>query len=559
MALIAGLPPFDIKKGEMVAMDIEMFGQDKNKLHRPHGEFACLSIAARGNVYQAYTLAELKEAMKRVSRGVWVFHNALYDLRQMGRFVPLSEHPVWDTMLVERALYGGFYSDSFSLADLSRRYLEKFLDKELQSSFADTEKLSPAMAKYAGRDAEYTLKIALLQKKQEDIFKVPYWEVDEPTIWGILDMKPIRVDVDRWLKLAKSFERKAEKLEKELGFNVYSQKQVLAALRGVGLNLSQADEPTLKPLEDDYPIVAGILKCRGYRKAKSTYGEAWVEKHVEMIDGVPYVFPDAHVVGAETGRMSYANPNMQNIPVRDIPEYRECFIPSEGNVWGSWDASQQEPRCFCYLSGDTRLLEIFESGEDVYVPIARAIHDNPKLTKKDKKERDLAKTVFLGLQYGLTEYGLSRRTNLTEEEALKMVDKFFRTFAGMKNWIDKQRSNAPLDEYVQTSMGRRIWINRYNKQWPNNAINAPAQGTAAEMTKLAYRYAREEFIAKGLPNMINLIVHDEINADFPKKLEKRYLKIMNDAWMQAAERTIPGIPFAEDSHIGTSWGCKDDD
>ena len=543
MKLIAGLPP-EAKTGERICLDVETFGQPDGKVHRPTGTFACLSVNLERDVqtvYQIYDEKDVSKLLTLMKKGVWVLHNALYDLTQLRRFSTIKPRFIWDTMLVEQATFGGYYT-FFGLKDMARRWLNVDVDKETREHFSTTTEMTPKMKKYAADDVVYTLQIAL--KQYEEFNESPrlraYTEIDEPMIFPLLDIKGIRVDVGAWEKSVEEFQRIAKQLEEELGFNVYSPIQVKNNLKKHKLYLQDTAAETLKEHEN-VPVVAQILQARMYRKAVSTYGLKWLESNVEA-DGK--VYPSWHITGANTGRMSSSNPNGQNIPARKLPVYRTFFIPSNGHVMTVEDVVQQEPCILAFESQDKVLLEAVARGEDLHQAIADAIH----------QPRSIGKAINLGIGYGLTAQGLAARIpDISLSDAESIISQYFNRFRGVFQWISATRNFAYSQGYVQTVSKRRVHINPYDIQWQNNAINSPIQGGAADFTK---RWVRNFWEESGDLYSLCLIVHDEIVKDPDKKYLKETNEMSAKAFHRTAEELFPKIPFRFDREVGKSWGCK---
>ena len=370
MTITKGLPR-SAQKGEWVAIDTEFFGQDKSRLHRPHGQFACLSISySDKETYQVFDIPDLRRALKLIDKGLWVGHNLLYDLRQLRAIIGIPQRPVWDTMLFDQGLFGGWYG-SFALEDLHRRYLARPLNKSIVSEFGERTSMTLPMQKYAAKDASVTLAIARLQEKYvEDggISTQHYWEIDEKMLWCILDMPRVRIDVDGWLKLAAYHKSRGAQLEKKLGFNTFSSEVAKAAIEkmvGFGIkdtNGKETLEPLVKTLrrsnrEQEALFVEDVLLARQFRKAAETYGQSWVDQHVEPGG---FVYPDWRNNGTETARMLIA------------------------------DMEQQEPRIMAMLSGDPAMKADIVAGKDLY---KQAVRDF------GLDDRDAGKTVELGLGY----------------------------------------------------------------------------------------------------------------------------------------------------------------
>lgn len=551
MKLTKGLPR-PAKPHELVGLDIEIYKMSAPRLHRPTGTFACLSIAFEdGSVYQIYELSELREALKRVSKGLWVFQNALFDVRHLRRWADVPERFIWDTMVVEQDLFGGLY-EGFSLADLTRRWLGKQMPKEVRNEFSVRDSMTKEMEQYAARDAHDMVKVARHQMNyiEREHEPIPHYTgIDEPAIWAILEMGPVHVDVDRWLAHAKRCEKKGEKLEIELGFNVKSPDQVKREVSKY-YDVKDSKEDTLKrameklpPRSKGYSLIERILETRMYRDMSSKYGEKWIEENVEEGN---LVYADWLVTGADqTGRMACRDPNLQNIPVREQPVFRSFFTSINGTMIVT-DVKQQEPCITAHLSGDTQLIEDVKSG-DVYRPIGQDLGI----------ERSDAKSVFLGATYGLTKYGLSKKQGVSVEKAERFMHRFFLRYKGVHEWMGNKRTEAERFEYVRTTSGRRSWISPYSKRGNNNAVNSPVQGTAADWTKRSLRLAMDFSKAADLPFECRMVIHDERVTDAPTKLMKRYVKIDTDAWTEAGRLSIPSIPTTTEVYYGGSWGCKE--
>ena len=388
-----------------------------------------------------------------------------------------------------------------------------------------------------------------------------YWEVDAPMIWAVLDMQPVKVDVPGWHKLVATFTEEAAHRQDKLGFNVKSPKQVKEAVKKIAnVNLKDTQGKTLESFVEYHPVFKSIIDCRAYRTAISFFGENWLKKNVDENSLVRSAWK---ITGAETGRMASASPNLQQIPSRNVElgmdKYRELFISKydDGELLVA-DINQQEPRILAYASRDPVLIEALTKGEDLHLRVAREIFNDPKLTKKDTEKRSLGKAINLGLAYGLTAGGLARNTGLSENEAQHLLDNYFDRFKGVAAWISLQRNQAQNNEYVMSagSISRKIWVNLYNQQWENNAINSPIQGGASTHTKLTVGLLWKECRRQKIDFPLTMVVHDEIILDLHRGDIEMYTGIVNDAWLSAAEKLFSPIPFKVDIAHGKNWNCK---
>ena len=559
--MIRGLPR-PAKKGELVAIDLEMYGQDVARLHRPHGTFACLSISyGPKETYQIYDIPDLRKTLKLVAKGEWVGHNFLYDLRQLRALVDIPQRQVWDCMLVEQGLYGGWFG-SFALEDLHRRYLAKPMNKGIVSEFGRRTTMTVPMQNYAARDAEVTLEIAKLQQRDIEANGISmrhYFEIDEKMLWCILDMPRVRIDVDGWLKLAAYHKSRGVQLEKQLGFNTFSSEVAKAAIeKMVGFRIKDTNgKETLEPLvktlrrsnrEREALFVEDILLARQFRKAAETYGQSWVDQHVEPGG---FVYPDWNNNGTKTARTACSKPSLQNTPVRDIPAFRSLFISRHGKAGRMLiaDMEQQEPRITAALSGDPDMKADIMAGKDLY---KQAVQDF------GLDSRDAGKTVELGLGYGMSAWTLARRVGISEDQARAGIRRRNSRYPAVVEWGHKQIAMASSLDYVKSTMGRRIWVNRYERYGgaDRGAINYSIQATAAEQTKLwqnlLHKWCRDE----GYDYSICLAVHDEVVADAPLETAAAWRKEMKSMGIESGRVTVPGFPVKVKVSTGVSWGDK---
>lgn len=547
MSFQMGVPPMSFGAKDVVSLDLEVVGQQL-PLHIPSGEMAICSVST---VQGSWLMTEVKEVRKflaRAKKAKIAMHNALYDCRQLEKWgIDTSGLRLWDTMLVDRMVYGGYYNQ-FDLSALTRRYLRQYMSKDVRDEFGNMEKsgITSAHLEYAALDATSTRDIALLQMEQiEDEEDRNYWLIEEPTIHAVLNMPGPRIDKDSWLVMVAGFERESERIKKELGFNFRSPTQTKDMIeKRLKVKLKNTRNETLVPYQDD-ELVGLILEGREFATLASTYGSRWIDAHVQA-DGT--VSPNWSVIGADTDRMSCSEPNMQNIPVRKHPEYRACIVARPGHKIVSMDAVGQELRCMIAVSKDENMLGMIQRGEDPYVETA--------VKAMGAKDRKAGKTVVLGLDYGMSEFGLAKRLGVTEEKAQQYIAGFFRLFPGIHSYLREQRSKAMSLGYVRDTMGGKTWVNLYGKQWPNNAVNAPVQRTAALLTKKALSLQYEKSLEAGLPFYTTMVVHDETVGDVPKKEEKKYVKIARQSWIEAASIVIPNVPFEVDWASGENWACK---
>lgn len=324
------IPPQQPPNG-YVGIDIEIFGMNDKTLHRPtSGRFACLSIATSPeDVYMIHDINEIPMAMYAIKDSIWIAHNSKFDLMNLRRWDKIEPRKkLWDTLLIERILYGGYF-DTFSLADLARRYLNIYMEKETRDEFKTATEMSEQMIQYAALDASITLSICYAQQKvmTKNDFKI-WSEVDCPALWAVMDMRGMAIDVDKWLALAELNKQRGEELKALLPINPRSYKKLKLYLIEHGFKgLKNTQEDTLIKAMRRYPktdaakYVQTILDSRDYLHSSSTYGRNFVERHVEYDDRVTVIVPDWNITGAETGRMSCVTKDTLIEMPRDLQKY----------------------------------------------------------------------------------------------------------------------------------------------------------------------------------------------------------------------------------------------
>jgi len=454
-------------------------------------------------------------------------------------------------MLVDRILYGGYFTN-FALSDLVRRHLNILLEKEAREQFETATELTPELLEYSAKDPYYTLKVCNEQRKLVDKNDFRVWrEVDLPALWAIKDFKGFRLDVEKWTELAEKNGTLAQEYKETFELNPASPKQVKEKLLGLGARIKSTSADVLEELIKKNPeseiadVAERVLNYRKKAKLSSTYGLNWLKKYVEEDE---CVYSDYYVTGASTGRTSSSKPNCQNIPIREAPEFRECFIPKEGNSLIVADYSGQEPRILAYLAQDEKMIEICNSGNDIYIEIVKLMYD--KTITKDDPFREEAKEIILAAGYGLSAHGYAQRYDVTKKEAEKRLGTFFKLFPDIKNWVHKQELNHI---FVETVLGRKFHLNPYSYQKERHTRNAPIQGTAGDQLKMSLGELHKNW-PKGLCEYsIVAEIHDEIIADVPKGYAKEIAKIIQRTMERVANEMCPGVRFIVNATVCETW------
>jgi DNA polymerase-1 len=314
-------------------------------------------------------------------------------------------------------------------------------------------------------------------------------------------------------------------------------------------------EDILEKIRSKHPVVGKILDYRGLRKLLSTYIDA-LPQLINPRTGKVHTSFNQTVTS--TGRLSSTNPNLQNIPIRDAQgkEIRKAFIPDKGCVFLSADYSQIELRIMAHLSEDRNMIEAFNSGHDIHTATAANIYKIP-MNEVNSDMRRKAKTANFGIIYGISVFGLAERLNISRAEAKELIDGYFVTFPRVKEYMDMAIQHAKRDGFVETIFGRKRYLSDINSQnsvvrgyAERNAINAPIQGSAADIIKIAMVKIHQRLISENLKTMMTLQVHDELNFSVPVD----ELLIVRALVVEEMENAVKlRVPLIADCNSGSNW------
>ncbi len=512
-----------------------------------------------------------------------VAHNAKYDYIMFARYgltiTPLS----FDTMLAEFIVDPS--SRNLGLKNMSEfrlgeemTHIEELIGKgKKQISMADVA--IESVAPYAAADAESTLRLMpIMQKELERVNGTKLLdEIDMPLtpVLADMEMTGALIDIKFFAEMSKELEKRLAEIEKEIyghagkPFNINSPQQLSDILfnhlrleppdkgRKTATGFYSTSADVLEMLRDKHPILEWILEQRELSKLKSTYVDALP---AAMDPKTGRVHTSYSQIGAVTGRLSSNNPNLQNIPIRTETgrRVRNGFIADKGNLLLSVDYSQIELRIVAHMAEDEAMLKAFRAGEDIHATTAAAVHDI-ELDKVTKEMRRHAKAINFGLIYGMSAFGLTRTTDLTLAEAEDFVKAYFTKFPGVKKYLDGMRRQAAEIGYVETLLGRKRYFpalqGKVNVQMKNReereAINAPIQGTAADIMKLAMLKIPSAIKSPGLKAKMLLQVHDELVLECPKNELEQTAHLVQ----KTMENAYPlSIPLETEARAGANWG-----
>jgi len=383
----------------------------------------------------------------------------------------------------------------------------------------------------------------------------------------------VKIDIDALNDFAKELNKELiiieEKIIKQAGipFNISSPKQLGEVLfehlkldpnvKKTKTKQYSTSEETLQKIADKHPIINDILEFRSLKKLLSTYVEA-LPKLISKKTGKIHTSYNQAV--ASTGRLSSQNPNLQNIPIREERgrEIRKAFIPSNNdNILLAADYSQIELRLMAHMSQDQNMIEAFKNNVDIHTTTAAKIFHVENINEVTSDQRRKAKTANFGIIYGISAFGLSQRLNIPRTEAKDLIDEYFKSFPKVKEYMDKSIYMAREKKYVETIMGRkRVLVDIDSRNSivrgfaERNAINAPIQGSAADIIKLAMIDVFNEFEIKNLKSKMILQVHDELVFD----VYKPELEVVKEIVKNKMENAVKlSIPLTVDIGAGNNW------
>ena len=433
------------------------------------------------------------------------------------------------------------------------------------------------VAEYAAEDADVTLRLKrVLYAEVEKLGMLDlYHRIEEPMIDVLADVELAGVHIDcealnsyavELREMLARLEAEVREMADEPTLNINSSRQLGEVLFGK-LHIAEkpkmtktkqysTDEEYLQGFAHDFPIVEKILEYRGVKKLLSTYVEA-LPQLVNRVTGKIHTSYNQAVTA--TGRLSSTSPNLQNIPIRDQlgKPIRAAFVASDAeHTLVAADYSQIELRVMAHLCGDEALLEAFRMGEDIHqATAARLYAKSPEEVTSDERRR--AKTANFGIIYGISAFGLAQRLDIPNREAKQLIDSYFITYPGVKAYMDNAIMKAMEDGYVQTMFGRRRVLHDIKSSnrtvrgmAERNAINAPIQGSAADIMKLAMVEIYHRFKAEGLRSQMIMQVHDEVVIDALNSELPSVVRIVKEAMESVVTLNIPLIA---DVNSGDNW------
>lgn len=569
---------------EFVSIDTETTSTDAIR-----AELVGLSFSVEENkAFYVPLPANCEEALKyvRIFKPLYENDNILkigqnikYDYEVLNNYGVTLQGKMFDTMIAHYLIQPELHHNMDYMAETLLGYRTIHIEELIgpkgkkQKNMRD---LSPTdICEYAAEDADITLRLKhLLEPRLKELgLEELFWNIEMPLVRVLADMElnGVCLDTEALQETSRIFTDRMKQYEQEIykeageTFNIGSPKQVGDILFG---KLQIMDKPkktktgqyvtseeVLQSLEAKHPVVRNILNYRGMKKLLSTYIDA-LPKLINPRTG--HIHTSFNQAQTATGRLSSSDPNLQNIPVRtdDGKEIRKCFIPEDGCLFFSADYSQIELRIMAHLSGDENMMEAFREGHDIHRATAAKIwhEDIDKVTDAQRKK---AKQANFGIIYGITTYGLAQRMGIPNGEARELIQDYFHTFPKVKAYMEQAKETARAKGYAETLFHRRRYLPDINSRnatvrgfAERNAINAPIQGTEADIIKVAMVRIWKRFKEEGIRSKMILQVHDELNFSVYPEEREQVERIVIEEMQNACQLNVP---LTADAGWGSNW------
>ena len=509
-----------------------------------------------------------------------VGHNLKFDIKVLFKYDISVSGPLYDTMVAHYLINPDMRHNLDTLSESYLNYspisIETLIGKKGKNQGSMRDVPVEEVTDYASEDADLALQLKKIFDKElnENGVKDIFNDIEIPIINVLADMEKegINIDSSYLSKLDKEFEIELSKLKggifemsgeefnlnspKQLGDILFEKLKLVSKPKKTKTGQYSTSEEVLSGLASEHEIIKNILEWRSLDKLQNTYVRSLPNEVNKRTGRIHTKFNQTVTT---TGRLSSNNPNLQNIPIRTLngQKIREAFIPrSEEFELLAADYSQIELRVIASISKDKNMVDAFIKNQDIHTITAAKIY-NVDPDDVSREQRGNAKTVNFGIIYGVSAFGLSQQTNLSRAESKIMIDSYFENYPGLKDYMSSQIDFARNNGYVQTIMGRRRYLQNINSQnnmlrsgAERNAINAPIQGSAADIIKIAMIRVHEKFKEQSLKSKMLLQVHDELVFDVYKS-EKNIVKTIVKDTMESAVKLL--VPLKIDLEFGKNW------
>ena len=509
-----------------------------------------------------------------------VGHNIKFDIQVLHKYNVKVSSPIYDTMVAHYLINPDMRHNLDTLSESYLNYspisIESLIGKKGKNQISMRDVSIDKITDYASEDADITLQLKSVFDKEIEVNNLGkiFYDIEIPMINVLSEMETegIKIDTSYLEKLDKEFEEDLEKLKKEIfkksgeEFNLNSPKQLGEILfdklklvskpKKTKTGQYSTSEEVLSSLANDHKIIEDILEWRSLDKLQNTYVKSLPNEVSSLTNRVHSSFNQTVTT---TGRLSSNNPNLQNIPIRTAngQKIRRAFIPRGSDyILMAADYSQIELRVIASMSNEKNMIDAFVNNQDIHTMTASKIY-NVDPENVTREQRGNAKTVNFGIIYGVSAFGLSQQTDLNRSESKVMIDNYFLNYPGLKKYMSDQIDFARNNGYVETIMGRRRYLQNINSQnnmlrssSERNAINAPIQGSAADIIKIAMININSELKKQSLKSKMLLQVHDELVFDVHKS-EKDQIKDIVKTTMESAVKLK--VPLKIDLEFGKNW------
>lgn len=536
-------------------------------------------VAVPDNREEAQKIVNIFKPLYENPEILKIGQNLKYDLEVLHNYGVSLAGPMFDTMIAHYLIQPELRHNMDYMAETLLHYRTIHIEEligERGRNQRNMRDLKPAKVyEYAAEDADITLRLynVLLPKLKECGAEQLFYEIEMPLmpVLAEMELNGIRIDTESLAETSSILTSRMRQLETQIyeaageEFNIASPKQVGEILFG---KMKIVDKPkktktgqyvtseeVLQQLRHKNHIVDDILAHRGLKKLLGTYVDA-LPKLINRRTG--HIHTSFNQAVTSTGRLSSSDPNLQNIPVRgeDGKEIRRCFIPEEGCLFFSADYSQIELRVMAHLSGDENMAEAFRLGHDIHAATAAKIYKED-IADVTRDQRTKAKRANFGIIYGITVFGLAERLDISRAEAAQLIEGYFASFPKVAQYMEQSKETARAKGYAETFFHRRRYlpdINSHNATVRNfaerNAINAPIQGSAADIIKIAMVRISRKFKTEGIKSKMILQVHDELNFSVLPEEKEKVQRIV----LEEMQNAYPlNVPLVADCGWGANW------
>jgi len=534
------------------------------------------------------TLPEIKDLLEDPSK-IKILQNAKFDYKFIKKHTGFEIYNIYDTLLAEGVLNAGLTAKMASLKDLTKDYLGLDMDKNIRKSFVGLKDInfSEDQLKYAAVDTFVLFPIfdAQIPKlRQQGVIETAKTEFAVTKVVGEMELKGVYINRSKWENIIVNLKKRRDEITEEFygsisnyysynnidlfgnsapPININSQPQLLDLFnKKLNLNIPSTNDKVLELV--NHPLVKTLREYRKFEKLVSAFGESLLEKINKQ---TKRIHPDFNQMGAETGRFSCNNPNLQQIP-RDTPEasFRTCFNPAEGYKFVISDYSSMEMRILADLSGDQKFIEAIKNGYDLHSYTAALMFGLEYTEDFKKKHGDLrqaAKAINFGLMYGMGPGRLAAQINVTPEQGKEYMEKYFSSYPSVRDFLSRVASEAVKKGYSATPGGRKRWYKMPDKTDPDykkkigsierKAKNHPIQGTNADAMKHALVSLYERIKKDRVDASILLTVHDEIVTEARSDQAEDFKNVLSEEMIKAAEVFVKKVPIASEPFVGDVW------